>query len=236
MPDSLKHESALKHFAYTSAYFLPEAETADLDPLQAGVPPIKSIVDRSLSRSLGASSWTTNDPSIGTLPQLTTNADPTSELRSDALPNRVVELARILDRQLLLIHKPDLTTVSVVIRPDPKTELNVQFRRQDGEIEALIRCDRGSSELWQQHWPELQSMLAEKSVRLLPIEEQHSTPLHHPLDNNFNPSANSGRQPPSDSHEFHHAPARTVRPRTLAVRESTVSPAPMRRNGWETWA
>jgi hypothetical protein len=225
----LKNARALKQFSPPTAQILPAAEpTVARAQSRVTTPPLTP--DLSFAANLSTD--------FGSPAPTLSNARATSEPRLSLTPEQIDRLSRSLSREIVFINKSDLASLSVVIRPDPRTELSVQFHRRNGEIEATIRCDRGNQELWQQHWPELQSLLADKSVRLLPLEEPRPTPLDRTLTDNPDTSSHSEKRSQPDLPE--HPAAANRWPITDSGNRPDLEPMAhstrLQHNGWETWA
>jgi hypothetical protein len=56
--------------------------------------------------------------------------------------------------------------VEVVLKPDRQTEISIQFRLRNGEVEASARCQQGDFQTLSGQWPQLQQTLSHQGVRL----------------------------------------------------------------------
>jgi hypothetical protein len=60
-------------------------------------------------------------------------------------------------------------SMSVVIKPAVGTELSLELRQRNGGVEAQATLTRGDHQLLSQHWPELQSRLEQRGIKLAPL-------------------------------------------------------------------
>jgi hypothetical protein len=60
--------------------------------------------------------------------------------------------------------------LSVVLRPEPGTELHLQLQLRDNRVEVIATCARGDAAGLQTHWHQLQQSLAGQGVRLAGLE------------------------------------------------------------------
>ena len=75
-------------------------------------------------------------------------------------------LSRVVD-----VRHQDSGSMSVVLRPDPSTELNVQLRRREGGgVEVVVRMDRGEVGAYQSSWASLQHSFSQHGVRLADLQ------------------------------------------------------------------
>lgn len=84
---------------------------------------------------------------------------------------RIHRLESLVTREVSLLRRSDAQNVSLVLRPDRDTELSVWLSQRDGRMEAEIRCERGDFAGLNGQWRQLQEVLADQHVRLLPLRE-----------------------------------------------------------------
>jgi hypothetical protein len=65
--------------------------------------------------------------------------------------------------------KPD--KLDVVLRPDAHTQISLQLRVNNGQVEGHARCDRGDFSLLSAHWSELQHTFDQQGIRLQPLKD-----------------------------------------------------------------
>jgi hypothetical protein len=136
----------------------------------------------------------------------------------------VERLERIISREVLTIRQSGAETLGVSVKLDSNTQVYLQLTNHNGEVQASVRCERGSFAPEDAQWAQLQQSLARQNIALLPMTGGSSM--------NFQQS--------SDKHARQQAAAREDWPTTGAA----VQPAQPRkqkeqnrsRNNWETWA
>ena len=117
-------------------------------------------------------------------------------------------------------------TLSVVIKPGAGTELSLELRHRNGDIEAHAVLSRGDFQLMNQHWPELQQRLEQRGIKLAPLggEAQFSTG-----------SGSSFKQQQESSRELEAQKASAFAEFALAGRTLGAT-ARLAVGGWESWA
>jgi hypothetical protein len=148
-------------------------------------------------------------------------------------------VGNLVNQQVVMIRQSGAHNISVSLKLDPHTELNLQLTNHNGQIEASIRCERGSMAGLDSHWKDLQDSLARQNVQLLPLENKTAsrTPA---FDAGSNPeSASSFKQSPQNP-QRNSRQARQDMPLDAAVsivpttRNTTTRTSS--RQGWESWA
>lgn len=159
-------------------------------------------------------------------------------------PAETVErLSRLVAEEAALVRRHRSESLSVVLRPDAGTELYVHLSRKDGQVEAVVRCERGDFVLLNGLWGQLQESLARHQVRLAPLQESNFYDGYKPADTAANLTGgepNLSRRPApdvarNDSLDPRPAPA----PPTQASESTTRRSGPRQstsRPGWESWA
>lgn len=94
-----------------------------------------------------------------------------AEVPGASMEERVRRLEALVSREVVRFRWNGLETVSVLIRPDERTEVTVHLRQRDGQLEASLGMDRGDAARFGAHWRQLQDALAEQNVRLLPARD-----------------------------------------------------------------
>ncbi len=79
-------------------------------------------------------------------------------------------------QETILHHSLDLKRVgaealAITVRPDSATELFLHVRKQDGNVVVHVQCEQGNLQEMQSHWNQLSSSLADRGIRLAPLNE-----------------------------------------------------------------
>jgi hypothetical protein len=152
---------------------------------------------------------------------------------------QVERVTRLVTQEVAMIKQSGANSLAVSLKIDPQTELFLQLTNHDGQIQASLRCERGTMAGLDSHWGQLQESLSRQNVQLLPLEEKFSSrasvvtssPDNAPS-RQFDQSAqNKSRQNRDLPGEFPlpEEAGPTVRSRN----NKNVSSSP---RGWETWA
>jgi len=151
---------------------------------------------------------------------------------------QVERVTRLVTQEVAMIKQSGANSLAVSLKIDPQTELFLQLTNHDGQIQASLRCERGSMAGLDSHWGQLQESLSRQNVQLLPLEEKLSPRASvapspdAATSRQFDQSAqNKSRQNRDLPGEFPlpEEAGRTVRSRN----NKNVSSSP---RGWETWA
>lgn len=94
-----------------------------------------------------------------------------AEAPGASMEARVRRLEDLVSREVVRFRWNGLETVSVLIRPDERTEVTVHLRQRDGQLEASLGMERGDAARFGAHWRQLHDALAEQNVRLLPARD-----------------------------------------------------------------
>lgn len=187
-------------------------------------------------RIVGASQWQAGR-TIGNTDRL---APELSRTDSIAQADTVDRISRLVVREAALVRQYHSDSMAVVLRPDAETELYVHLSQRNGQIEAVIRCERGDSHQLGALWSQLQESLAAQKVRLAPLQES-------PGSQNFNPSSTSSgfggqghgssrQSPDKQSLDEWPAPASSQPAPLRDERGSGRRRVTTSRPGWESWA
>jgi hypothetical protein len=74
----------------------------------------------------------------------------------------------------LLLRQTGKESVSVVIKPDAGTELQLHLRMRDGIVEASAEMHKGNSAALEAGWKELQQRLERQGIQIAPLEHSQS--------------------------------------------------------------
>src|SRR5262249_11541668 len=153
---------------------------------------------------------------------------------------QVDRISHLVSQEVVSIKQSGANALGVSLKVDAHTELFLQLTNHDGQIQASLRCERGSMDGLSGHWNQLQESLAKQNVELMPMESKNST---------NNQSFNS----PSDSSAFRYSDqsssqnqqrqSQNLRDEMFA-NEFAAKPTPARAKktisnnpkGWESWA
>jgi len=91
-----------------------------------------------------------------------------------SLEARVGKMEELVQREVVRFRWSGQESVSVLIRPEPGTEVTVQLRQREGQIEATLGMTRGDVARLSSHLQQLHDALADQNVRLIPSREMSS--------------------------------------------------------------
>ena len=163
---------------------------------------------------------------------------------ADALTAR---LERSIAREVVTVRQLNVDSLTVVLRPDPGSEIVLSLRQHNGQVEASARCGSATWQALNRDWSGLQEALAQMNVRLLPLEKSPGPmPLPQPGQDNPNGSGESAqlagrfaRQHDLPDRRTHH-PA-SDEPTTERKSQPLAHAQPVRASrypapGWASWA
>jgi hypothetical protein len=189
-----------------------------------------------LSLEIKAWDWMNTQP---TAPVLDPSGVPLEAIRDTATLDRV---ERLMLREITSIRQLGADSLTVVLKPDARTELVLQLQQRDGRLEAFVRCDAQAFDRFQRDWPQLQESLAQLNVRLLPLKENPSSDYPQQQGNRGDAGGSAGDAPDRQ----HPGERRGSREEAVAHLDSVTSEAAPRRRGtqarrplvggWESWA
>jgi len=163
---------------------------------------------------------------------------------ADALMDR---LERSIAREVVTVRQLNVDTLTVVLRPDPRSEIVLSLRQRNGQVEASARCGSATFQTLNRDWSGLQEALAQMNVRLLPLEKSPGPlPLPQPGQDNPNGSGESAQLAGRFARQ-HDLPDRRTNhpasdePSTARKSHLLAHPQPVRASrypapGWESWA
>ncbi len=146
------------------------------------------------------------------LPQPTAGSAPRSY--ADPISHQVLEC-------VTRMRQSGSESVSVVVKPDPSTELVLHVDMNGGSPTAQIHLERGDVHRIDAHWEELQRRLADQGIKLMRPND---------VGGGFDPSRDSNRRPYTAEPEvLADTPLRSLR-KTLSTLSLTKT------RGFESWA
>jgi hypothetical protein len=210
----------------------------------------------SLDTKGGSLSFSSKNQGKADFSGFTSSADLGSNLTSNALPPvsiagadrvltteqaglQVEKVTRLVSQEAMMVRQSGATSLAVSLKLDPQTEIFVQITNHGGQIQASLRCDRGSLSSLGAHWDQLQGSLARHNVQLLPMVDR--TASRPSLTAEFSDAGTSRQSNQFAGSREQNVPA----PRgQLSPAESTAKPGRARTGkskkssteGWESWA
>jgi len=115
---------------------------------------------------------------------------------SDASPTLANRLLPLVSTEVRLFKQAGPGELSVLLKPDLRTEIVLHLRTSAGRVEATVRCERGDFQTLNAEWSQLRESLAPQGVHLLPLVEPPSISLPRAGGPASHPSLTSGDQPP----------------------------------------
>ncbi len=148
---------------------------------------------------------------------------------ADARMRDVERTHDLVSLHALRLVESKADSLQVVIKPGAGTELSLELRHRNGNVEVEAVLQRGDFQLMNQHWPELQEKLEQRGIKLSMLGGGA----------NFSPANNgdfSRRQQPSSEENAQQASA--FAEFTLAMNRggATARLATVPADGWESWA
>jgi hypothetical protein len=93
---------------------------------------------------------------------------------------RLERISHLIFEEVVLVRHLGVDSLAVVLKPDARTELFLRLTRQNGQIEAQVRVDRGDFTALNAQWPRLAESLAQHGVRVHPLLPAMDSPGDHP--------------------------------------------------------
>lgn len=171
------------------------------------------------------------DPSV--------NTPGTAAVAATARPHQgtsVEHIAHLLATEGALLRAHRAESLAVVIQPDAQTQLFLQLRQRNGEMEATVRCEQGDFQALNASWRELQESLARQDIRLADLRPSVGSPLPGstdrpaPQDQPANHGSRQRQRPTEDTEDLP-----MVGSVTEPLRQASSS-RPRRSNKFESWA
>ena len=85
------------------------------------------------------------------------------------VPPYVARTREMISLQVMHVQEAGAEAMRVVIKPDIGLQLSLHLQLRDGGVEVQAVLDRGNFGLLNRHWPELQSQLELRGVRVAPL-------------------------------------------------------------------
>ena len=82
---------------------------------------------------------------------------------------RVATLTQMISEEVRVFRQAKSDGLEVVLKPDHHTEIALEFRIHQGQLEACARCQQGDFHALHAEWPQLQQALSQQGVRLLDL-------------------------------------------------------------------
>ena len=162
--------------------------------------------------------------------------------QADALMDR---LERSITREVVTVRQLNVDSMTVVLRPDPRSEIVLSLRQHNGQVEASARCGPATFQALNRDWSGLQEALAQMNVRLLPLEKSPG-PMPLPAQENAQSSGESAQLADRSTRHQDQPDRRTDHrgsdePETEPNPQPPLASQPTRASrypgsGWEFWA
>ena len=156
---------------------------------------------------------------------------------ADSSASQVERVAHLVTQEAMTIRQSGAATLAVSLKLDHQTELFVQLTNHNGQIQASLRCERGSLAGLDGHWGQLQESLARQNVQLLPQEGRSS------FGNQAGTFSDAGPKDSGQSSQNQRQQSTNLRAESSLSNQSanpTVSAKTKNKNsgrkGWESWA
>ena len=171
-------------------------------------------------------------------PTLTTNAPGGSA----PISGRLEQVERMISREVVMVRQSGAEALAVSLKVDAHTSLFLQLTSHHGQIEAVVRCERGDAAALDAHWGQLQESLARQNVQLLPLSDQtfaakpsSENPAETPRNSQDGPPQQQQPQPqPRPSAPKSETPSDDAMNAAIGLSKSKHKPN--RHHGWEKWA
>jgi hypothetical protein len=170
----------------------------------------------------------------------TQGAKTNGNLATTTLPARIEQVQSLITREIATVRQTGADGLAVSLKVDAHTDLLLQLRNHNGQMEAAVRCERGDLASLNSHWGQLQESLARQNVHLLPLEDRSGSRVAAGLDRASAAAQDFNQQKPSKNYrgplgEAEETPPSQQSPAAaLAVNKPQTRNAPPK--GWESWA
>jgi hypothetical protein len=161
-----------------------------------------------------------------------------AEASAAATPPVVAEFTQRIRACVVELKRLQTDALSVVLRPDAQTEVQLDLTLRGDGVEVAARLQRGDGDRLAAPWAQLQQALAGQGIRLGALQE---SPSAAPGDGRGPPGEGGARQAHEDHagrRDAHERPA--PRPDFESVTVQPKPPTPQRAavagRGWERWA
>jgi hypothetical protein len=156
---------------------------------------------------------------------------------ADSSASQVERVSHLITQEAMVIRQSGAATLAVSLKLDHQTELFVQLTNHNGQIQASLRCERGSLAGLDGHWGQLQESLARQNVQLLPQENQSSfrgqSGAYSDATSKDPGQPSQNQRPPSGNLRAESSlPDQPANPTTSPKTKNKNSG----RKGWESWA
>ena len=149
----------------------------------------------------------------------------TSAASANHAATQVERVAHLVAQEVVMVRQSGANALAVSLKLDPHTELFLQLTNHNGQMQASLRCERGSIAGLEGHWTDLQDSLARQNVQLLPLEVKSTASAFN------NTSSQNPRQ--QDRELPQDAPAVMPAKNNSTAKSKTKNNS---KQGWESWA
>lgn len=176
------------------------------------------------------------------LPTATVSFSEASPKEISSVPSGVSPADRVqnlMSTEIARFKQMRLDSMSVVLRPDPHTEISLNVKMSEGRIEAHAICQRGDFSALNAQWGQLQQSLSRQQVELAPLRDANTQNGNSDQSSSRGFAQSQGDPQPREekpklSFAEELAPLRSNTP----ANKTTPRPVVVAVNGrrWETWA
>jgi hypothetical protein len=121
-----------------------------------------------LSLEIKAWDWMQRVPEVQVPVAEAGSVDGVAGVRGVSAVERVEQL---IVREVMVVRQMKADSLTVVLRPDDRTEMVLQLNRKDGQLEAFVRCEPKAYETFHRNWGQLQESMLQHQVQLLPLKQ-----------------------------------------------------------------
>lgn len=121
-----------------------------------------------LSLEIKAWDWMQRAPEVQVPVAEAGSVDGVAGVRGVSAVERVEQL---IVREVMVVRQMKADSLTVVLRPDDRTEMVLQLNRKDGQLEAFVRCEPKAYEAFHRNWGQLQESMLQHQVQLLPLKQ-----------------------------------------------------------------
>lgn len=104
----------------------------------------------------------------GSHPHAASETAPASDTPPPTLAQRLLPL---VSAEVRVLRQAGPGELSVLLKPDGRTEIVLHLRRKAGYVEATVRCERGDFQSLNTEWGQLRESLLSHGVLMLPLTE-----------------------------------------------------------------
>lgn len=154
---------------------------------------------------------------------------------ADSPAAQVERVSNFIAQEALTIRFSGATSLAVSLKLDHQTELFVHLTNHAGQIQASLRCERGSIAGLEGRWSQLQESLARQNVQLLPPENRSLSQNQSGAHSDASGTQDSDK-PAQKQRQQDAASASASSNQPVASTRTSKSRKNSGRKNWESWA